>query len=406
VSGRSITFYPKYTSLVGQVTTPDYFTNPQRSADFYKVNCQVTLEAISAGSVNISIQTSSDGMWWTAKSSLTPAVVGTQQLEATGLLQDATGGTVEMGIHQDFYYEHSSRQCTPRGAKEAPACICAGSSQSLSWLARYRYTLKVTGYGSAAAIALAEGRAFARVKHVVHNWTRGSPGFEKEVAGWEVVEYFQIKPSGESETDCITYSHPFDQFSACWLRSESETEAVLQLSDSADIDPVTMESFEIVQPKPSEGQRPPNKKVDLTKEDKGIPLTPGDIVFTSSDAGGTHSATKSLEPNPHHCANWRRYLTAQENPKKTNSTKGKYFTPDGEPPGVYEVSSSNGEEAASEYASVDSAGGAPVGGPSGHGLTAVGEGESIGLRPHGEVIEGGVLGSNDPGSGDVNETRH
>jgi hypothetical protein len=87
VSNRGITFYKKFESVVAQAANPDYYTTPQLCVDHWKLNCQVTLEAVTAGIVNISIQTSSDGMWWTAISLLTPAAVGTQQLQATGLLK-------------------------------------------------------------------------------------------------------------------------------------------------------------------------------------------------------------------------------------------------------------------------------------------------------------------------------
>jgi hypothetical protein len=249
----------------------------------------------------------------------------------------AASGTVEMGIREDIYFEHSSRQCTPRGAMKSPACICAGTSQKLSWLAQYTYTLKVTGLGSIVAVALAEGRAFARVKHTVHNWTRGSPGYEKEVEGWTVVEYFRIKGSGESDSDCITYSHPFNADFACWLRSEVETEIVLQLSDGSKIEDVTMESKETIHPKSGE-ERPPNTPKDLTKKKnrRGISVTPSGITWRSPEAGGNHSATTVLEPNPHHCANWKRYINDQSGDfRHRNTTPGKYFTPSGDPPGIH-----------------------------------------------------------------------
>jgi hypothetical protein len=86
-SRTGITFYPKYSTLLAQASSPDFYTTPQRCRDFYRLNCQVTIESITGGNLNVSIQTGSDPQHFTSVSSLTPAALGTQQLEATALLE-------------------------------------------------------------------------------------------------------------------------------------------------------------------------------------------------------------------------------------------------------------------------------------------------------------------------------
>jgi hypothetical protein len=39
---QGITFYLKYSTLLAQSSSPDFFTTPQRCRDFYRLNCQVT----------------------------------------------------------------------------------------------------------------------------------------------------------------------------------------------------------------------------------------------------------------------------------------------------------------------------------------------------------------------------
>jgi hypothetical protein len=258
------------------------------------------------------------------------------QPDATGLrsvvkatLLPVTASSSGVSIKEDLYKPHASRQCKPPKG-EGNACMCAGGSFDLSWLAQYTY--EVSGLSAGIALGLVYVRVIHGALHYKVNGTDKAKRGRKKTHSWSVTEYWRVGRGGKTLPDCIGYTHPFDQY-WCGIESVVHTEAQIVFSDSPGIPDVSWSEYAAY----SYDAAGAPHAVDRSPEG---PHTPDGAGFVDASGVGVH-ATKTIKPEPSHCHNWRSYVNYRSNgmrdlDHKEPAPNGKYYGPGGglqdEPP--------------------------------------------------------------------------
>ena len=206
---------------------------------------------------------------------------------------------------------HASRLC------EGIKCICVGNSQMVAWVAEYKY--KVEGIkGAGYRGALDDGRLFVKVEHSFENYERPSRGAEKLVGSPKVVEHWRVLSNGETEGDCIYFENPFHAAFRCGIRSVVKTMATVEVL--------------------VKGKHPDNKSWETATgtKPKSKFKTPKGALFLDATVGGEAAkATKRLEPDPVHCADWQYWMndtaTGYESKESQPAPAGEWLGKDGKP---------------------------------------------------------------------------
>ena len=235
---------------------------------------------------------------------------------ATAAPVTGTGLTLEQEESTPLQ-EHAARGCTPINAA-SDACICAGASRHLAWLAGFTYVLK----GHLPADIEGMGKPVIRVAH------EEDADVKTSFSGWEyyghfsIIEYFSLKgspPKMYTDQDCFGQAVEFNRVTRCGLRSTRTIQAqlLIQVSGFTEWDGFIVESATS------------RRAGESTKNMRhGHPTVSGDMAFVSPASADARGGPWSMRPAPEHCNDWAKYLYPDYTPKLPAAEKNKHYRTD------------------------------------------------------------------------------